>query len=59
MAYAIKLWMVALKERKIQHKKQQTLMKTMKWKKPSKHFILKRITEKDLIGMQFVGLFIM
>jgi hypothetical protein len=51
--------MVALKERKIQHKKQQTLMKTMKWKKPSKHFILKRITEKDLIGMQFVGLFIM
>ncbi len=59
MAYAIKLWMVAFKENKIQHKKEQTLMKTMKWKKPSQHFILKRRTEKDMIGMQFVGLSIM
>jgi hypothetical protein len=51
--------MVAFKENKIQHKKEQTLMKTMKWKKPSQHFILKRRTEKDMIGMQFVGLSIM
>ncbi len=34
-------------------------MKTMKWKETFKHCILKGKNGKDIIGMQFVGLFIM